>query len=396
MIDIALLFVAYLLSQFYRAFLPVLTPALTADLGVDAADLSRAAGAWFIAFAAMQAPAGLALDLSGPRRLVAAGLVAGCGGGALLFGAAEGAWGLIAGMALIGAGCAPILISGLFLFARRFAPERFATLAGLMIGVGSLGNVLGAEPLAAAVEAFGWRTVMTGLAVAAAALGVTAALVMRDPPRLEGAGAGRALAGYVELLRMRALWFVIPLALFSYAVSAGIRGLWSGPWLAEVHGLGTLELGRGILWMALAMTAGAFAFGPLDRLLGTRKWVLFCANATVAATVWALALRPGAFGAEGAVIALAVIGFFGATYSVMSAHFTAFAPPRLTGRAVTLLTVFGIGGVGLGQLVTGAMHTEAVAAGVPLPDAYAPVFLWYATTLTAALAVYLFSRDLKP
>ncbi|MFO7855503.1 MAG: MFS transporter [Paracoccaceae bacterium] len=392
MIDIALLFVAYLLSQFYRSFLPVLTPALTADLGVDAADLSRAAGAWFVAFAAMQAPAGLALDLSGPRRLVAAGLVAGCGGGALLFGAAEGAWWLVAGMALIGAGCAPILISGLFLFARRFPPGRFATLAGLMIGFGSLGNVLGAAPLAAAVEAFGWRSVMAGLAAAAGTLGLVALAVMRDPPRLETTGAGGALAGYAELLRIRALWPVIPLALFSYAVPVGLRGLWSGPWLAEVHTLDTLALGQAILWMAIAMTAGNFAFGPLDRLLGTRKWVLVGANAVVAALIWALALGPAAGGPAAAAVILAAIGFFGGTYAVMSAHFTAFAPARLTGRAVTLLTVFTIGGAGLGQLITGAIH-EASGAG---PEAYGPVFLWYAGTLTIALGIYLFSRDAKP
>lgn len=393
LVDIALLFVAYLLSQFYRSFLPVLTPALTAELGVDAADLSRAAGAWFVAFAAMQAPAGLALDLSGPRRLVAAGLVMGCGGGALLFGAADGAWGLIAGMALIGAGCAPILISGLFLFARSFAPGRFATLAGLMIGFGSLGNVLGAAPLAAAVEAFGWRAVMAGLAAAAGTLGLVALAVMRDPPRLEAArGAGGALAGYAELLRIRALWPVIPLALFSYAVPVGLRGLWSGPWLAEVHALDTLALGQAILWMAIAMTAGNFAFGPLDRMLGTRKWVLVGANAVVAALIWALALAPETGGAAGAAAILAAIGFFGGTYAVMSAHFTAFAPARLTGRAVTLLTVFTIGGAGLGQLITGAIH-DAAGAG---PGAYGPVFLWYAGTLTAALAIYLFSRDAKP
>jgi sugar phosphate permease len=70
MIDVAALFVAYLVSQFYRSFLAVLAPALRADLGIDAATLSNAAGAWFLAFAFAQVPVGiwLASDGRGGRR----------------------------------------------------------------------------------------------------------------------------------------------------------------------------------------------------------------------------------------------------------------------------------------------------------------------------------------
>ena len=41
-IGIAALVLAYVLSQFYRAFLAVMTPVLTRDLGVTAADLASA------------------------------------------------------------------------------------------------------------------------------------------------------------------------------------------------------------------------------------------------------------------------------------------------------------------------------------------------------------------
>ena len=38
---------AYVFSQFYRSFLSVITPQLTADLAADKGDLSMAAGIWF-------------------------------------------------------------------------------------------------------------------------------------------------------------------------------------------------------------------------------------------------------------------------------------------------------------------------------------------------------------
>ena len=51
MAGIATLALAYVLSQFYRSFLAVLTPALTAELGATKAQLSFASGAFFITFA---------------------------------------------------------------------------------------------------------------------------------------------------------------------------------------------------------------------------------------------------------------------------------------------------------------------------------------------------------
>ena len=56
------LVLGYVLSQFYRAFLAVLTPALEADLGATSGDLAFASGLWFLTFAIMQIPVGEALD----------------------------------------------------------------------------------------------------------------------------------------------------------------------------------------------------------------------------------------------------------------------------------------------------------------------------------------------
>ena len=52
-------------------------------------------------------------------------------------------------MALIGIGCSPVLMAAYYIFARIYSPAVFGTLAGAVIGFGSLGNILGAAPLAA-------------------------------------------------------------------------------------------------------------------------------------------------------------------------------------------------------------------------------------------------------
>ena len=77
----ALLFV---LSQFYRASMAVIFPALTADIPLDSRSLGRISAAFFYAFALMQLPIGLYLDRLGPRRAMA-GFTLAAVAGALLF-----------------------------------------------------------------------------------------------------------------------------------------------------------------------------------------------------------------------------------------------------------------------------------------------------------------------
>ena len=81
-VDLILLCFAYVLSQFYRAFLAVLTEVLERDVGASPEDLATASGLWFLAFAAMQIPVGWALDKVGPRRTASVLLLIGGGGGA--------------------------------------------------------------------------------------------------------------------------------------------------------------------------------------------------------------------------------------------------------------------------------------------------------------------------
>ena len=145
---IAFLIVAYTLSQFYRAFLAVLAPALEADLGATTEDLARASGLWFAAFALMQLPVGWALDTLGPRRTASVLFLGGGAGGAALFAMAQGPGAITGAMILIGIGCAPVLMSTYFIFARTLPAAIFGTLAGLTVGVSSLGNILSAAPMA--------------------------------------------------------------------------------------------------------------------------------------------------------------------------------------------------------------------------------------------------------
>ena len=98
---LVLLCLAYVLSQFFRAFLAVLTQLLQDDIGATADDLAFASGMLFLSFAAMQIPVGEALDRVGPRLTAAVLLAVGGGGGAALFAIATSPLHIALAMALI-------------------------------------------------------------------------------------------------------------------------------------------------------------------------------------------------------------------------------------------------------------------------------------------------------
>ncbi|KIC40476.1 MFS transporter [Ruegeria sp. ANG-R] len=383
---LVILCLAYVLSQFFRAFLAVLTTDLGRDIGATPEDLAFASGLWFLIFAAMQIPVGWALDRVGPRRSSAALLLVGGAGGATLFAVATTPFHVALAMALIGVGCSPVLMASYYIFAREFPPAKFATLAAVMLGVGSVGNLVASYPTALAVELMGWRATLAGLAVISGAVAAGIWLTVHDPKKIETEHKGSVL----DLLKEPALWAILPLMLVAYAPSAALRGLWAGPYLRDVFDLSTTQIGQATLIMGAAMIAGTFAYGPLDRILNTRKWVIFGGNALGAAALASLCLWIDV-GVWLSILLLAVIGFLGASFPVIMAHGRAFIPAHLVGRGVTLLNLFGIGGVGLAQFTTGRIH--AASAGISTSAPYTAIFGFFAATLAIGCVIYLFSRD---
>lgn len=389
------LVLAYVLSQFYRAFLAVLTPVLGTDIAATPESLATASGLWFLAFALMQLPVGWALDRVGPR-LTTAVLLSMAALGAAVFAMASGPAAINWAMVLIGIGCSPVLMASYYIFARTYSPAVFGTLAGITIGIGSLGNIAASLPLSLAVEAIGWRGALWALAVITLATAAAILAIVRDPARVTHTAGGSLL----DLLKMPALWPVLIMMAACYAPPAGLRGLWAGPYFSDVFGADAARIGQVTLIMGLAMVAGNFAYGPLDRILGTRKWLIMGGNALMLACLIGLYLNASAPGYL-PVALLAGVGFFGASFPMVMAHGRAFLPPHLVGRGVTLINLFGIGAAGIMQFVTGRLHaaltpSEAVinsAPSAPSATPYVALFGFYAALIAVGMVAYLFSQD---
>jgi MFS family permease len=217
-------------------------------------------------------------------------------------------------------------------------------------------------------------------------------MLIRDPGRITSHGSRGLFSGIASILKLRDLWPLLPITAVSYAVVLAERGLWAGPYFSSVYGLDPVARGNALLVMAAAMSAGAMAYGPLDRLLKTRKWVVF-GGVTLTAACFAAQAVPGLpLGAAIAIMGAA--GGFGMTYGVLMAHGRSFVPDHLLGRGITLLNVLFIGGAGLLQPLSGALMARM--QDTPPEQAYATLHLIFAALLVIGLVIYAFAKDNPP
>lgn len=383
---------AYVLSQFFRAFLAVIAPTLAAELNLTPADLANMSAAWFAVFALAQFPLGVALDRVGPKQTVPLVMLAGVAG-AVLLGNASGPASCILALALIGLGCSPIYMGALYYYGRTESPARFGFISSCMLAFGSAGNLLAATPLALATKHFGWRgtIVVIGFTMLVAAV-LFWALVRDPPPAEKPAAAGRTsvVAELIQVVTLPRFWTLMPLVTLGYAAVVVERGLWVGPYFAEVHGLEPVALGNAVLGMAIAMSVGALCFGSLERAIGHGKLLVIGGTVVCALGFLVLALfsRPPTWVA---ISMMALIGFTGLCQPLLFAHARQFFPDHLLGRGITFANFLTIGGAGVVQFASGAFVAGLFGQQQPAPDVYAALHLVLGLIVLGATAVYVLS-----
>lgn len=389
------------LSQFYRVSNSVIAPELTRELGLSVQQLGWAGGAFFAALFAAQVPVGIWFDRYGARRTVASlSLLAVIGAIFLAF--AESATGLVAARALIGLGCAASFMSVVFLCARWFEPARLTSALSWVFAASNLGTLAAATPLAWASAAIGWRNAFLGVAGLTAIIAIGFALLVRDrPPGAIPTSSrpevlGEILRGVGEVLKTPGLWPILALHSVAYASMLTVLGVWGGPYLHDVHGLDGVARGHVLFAMGLAQIFGILCYGPLDRLVGSRRRVIVAGAASAAAALAVAAALPRPPFLLMALL-LVLFCFLAAYPVVIVAQGRSLFPDRLAGRGVTTVNMAQLLGLVVLPSLTGWALAEIGEGALPVPEhAYRAVFLILAGCLAAGLLAYLRANDRSP
>lgn len=358
----------YFLSYLLRNANAVISPELTRDLGLAAADLGLLTSAYLLAFGAFQLPLGILLDRYGPRR-VEAGLLLFCAAGCALFAGGAGMPQLTLGRALIGLGVSACLMASFKAFSLWFPVERQASLNAAIMAAGGLGALAASSPLGALLPILGWRGIFYALAALSL---VVAGLIFTTPDKPAAASReslSEQLAGLGKIFASRAFWRFAPQTTLIVGGFMALQGLWAVPWLMTVNGLARDAAAFHLLLMAGAQLTGFLAIAFFVQRL---------------ARVGLPPARLLAFGMGGGLLALLGIVFdlapswllwpaLGLVFSVGNlayALLTAEFPLALAGRANTALNLGAfVGAFGI-QWLFGVAIDAFQAAGLAAPDAY--------------------------
>jgi predicted MFS family arabinose efflux permease len=329
----------------------VLAPTLAAEFNLSASGLGLLSSVYFLAFAVVQLPVGVALDRFGPRRVNAALLVVAVAGGAL-FAAAESAAVAIAARALIGLGVSACLMAALTAFVLWYPPERISTMTGVAFSAGAVGAMTATVPLELLLRAWGWRDAFMLIVWVTLALSLVFWFwVPERTARRESEGWRDIVKGLGALLRDPVfLRLAIPLGL-SQSAAVALQTLWAATWLRDVVGWTPAAVARGLLAINLSMIVGYMAFGRAAdawQRRGRSALPLLAAGMALSSASLALIVLGASslllmclFVAAGTGVVLA--------YSILARRY----PKAMAGRVNTAVNVVGFVGMFTGQWAIG-------------------------------------------
>ena len=274
----------YFLSYALRSVNAALAPLLANDLSLSAGELGWLSSAYFLAFAVMQLPLGIALDRHGARRTESLLLMV-AAAGALVMATGHSLWVLSLGRILIGLGVAACLMAPYSYYRRCFPANRQSQLAMWMLVAGTSGALVATEPALVLAEWMGWRSFFLS---AALLLATSAAAIYRwtgDHDRQSAQPSTGLLAtGFVSLISHPAMLRVIPTTVFLSGTFGALQSLWAGPWMTDVLMMTPAEAGHTLLYFNAALLVSYVAMSVVSPWL--EKHGISLARQSMIAFVW--------------------------------------------------------------------------------------------------------------
>ncbi|MDR1776650.1 MAG: MFS transporter [Desulfovibrio sp.] len=392
----------YLVSYFQRSAPAVVAPEIAAELSLSPSYLGVLVSMYAWGYAAAQIPAGLLSDTLGPRKTISiCVLIAALG--SVIFAAAPDFYLLALGRFLVGLGVGFAYVPAVRVMTEWYEPDELGTYSGLLLGIGNLGALLSAAPLAFLMGFFGWRLLFVAVAVFTLFSSYYCWLTVRDrPPRAEAPLRAAERIGLREALVSvfsNGRFSLIALLLFCYyGTLLGVGSLWLGPYLQDVYGLSKQAAGNLLMMIPLAFIFCCPLSGYLsDKVFHSRKKVLL-----YGAMLHILAYAPLVFMTDSLGLVQMYILFlaYGATGSAFVVNYACAketVEQKYAGTALGSINIFLFLGGAFFQTVMGVVleaHNMLPGGGYS-SQAYSDAFAVAAAGLAAGTFFFVFFRE-KP
>ncbi len=391
----------FFLSQFYRTSNAVIASELIRDLSLDTEGVGLLSASFFYGFALTQIPISVLLDKVGPRWMMTVLSLMGVVG-AILFSIADSLGFGVIGRVLLGIGMACNLMGTFKLLTAWFGPLVFATLSGLVVSIGTLGNMVSATPLVMLVEQTGWRHSFQLIAAINLVLILTFFVVVRDRPPgpstciSSGEPAislKQAFSHLGLLLRNKDYWIISFATFVRYGTFAAFQALWAGPYLIEVMGYSAIRTGNLILLLSAGMIIGSPLWGALsDRVFKTRKALIIFCLLMMGMISLVLATLPRSTGLSALAPVFFAFGLVTSGGMLMYPHIKDLMPQKMAGAAMTGINFFNMMGPAVFLQGLGILMQRLYPDASRGPAAFDAAFVVCMVSLLAAALLYFLTR----
>ncbi len=379
----------YFLSAVVRTVIATLSPALTQEFGLQAADLGLLGGGFFLGFASTQLLLGTWLDRYGPRR-VSIGFLAIAVIACLAFSVATDFAGLLAARVLLGVGVSACLMAPLTGFRRWYEPGHMLRANSWILMMGSLGMVAATLPVQWLLPVMGWRPMFWVLALL---LLLTMVLLARlVPAHVPHEPEPGGPVGYTQVWRSPAFRRLLPFSFFINGGLIGLQTLWLGPWLTRVVGLSPFQAAAGLFSINIASLLAFSIWGLAMPGLTRRGWSVE-RLLSLGIPLMLVALAVNTFlGSRADWPFWALFIVFGSVVSLAQPSLSMTFPPSLAGRALTAYNLVCFMGIFAIQWGIGLLVDALMAIGWSVEASFRGAFTVYLCCCLAAFAFYLYAR----
>jgi predicted MFS family arabinose efflux permease len=252
------------LSLLLRNVNSLLARDLAGSLSLSPGQLGLLTSVFFLSYALVQLPVGIALDRYGPRKVQLVLLLV-AAAGALLFAKGVSFAQLVLARALIGLGLGACFMSAVKVISTWISPGKVPSVHGYLIAVGGLGSASATTPVRMALEHTDWRGLFVALAALTAFAGILIWMVAPREAQVRHAKMP-TMKSVLDVYREPAFRKTISLILIPHTIFFGIQGLWIGRWLTDVARFSDAAVAY-LLYLSMA----AVVFGAIAVGIGTER-----------------------------------------------------------------------------------------------------------------------------
>ena len=264
----------------------VMIPQLIDTYKIDVVKIGVLTSSFFYTYIILQIPAGIIVDLFGPRRVLKISFFF-CSLAVFWFAFSHFFWEGQVSRMMMGITTAPAIICAFCLASRWFKPYLFTLLVSLTEFTALAGGVIGEGGLAISVAKFGWRETMILVGVVGLIMTILSFFIIHDypdhdQPLHQGMSfrdlvkkTGRAL---VEVLSIRQIWMNGIYGGLVFGLFPAFAALWGVPYFSLRYGI-SIELSALIASMFfIGACFGTLTLGWASVYITRRKPIMLTAS----------------------------------------------------------------------------------------------------------------------